>query len=548
MALPVSHPIAPFVSDAFGICGYNPLVNDPDFNRTYDDILAMSTEEFWAYVEYMRTRIREVWDEQGIAPSTGWSDEDVRTEFERLNGFPVDAFWRTCELTGNRVIHNTHVLGNAVNAWNLSRMLKVRINYTEKDNGRSIYDFFAKDELFAKYKPYARRHILRDSFYFFAQTVQIPPEGASLPHRPELRLKDASAFVAAFSDHERAYGEYELLIEAKKKDKGYSGYAEHLQTTTFAVLTFAELKVFHKSGDLLPVCFRVLRQRELNDEHEFHIRMYRKGQKLFPAMFKSFRVSMCQYAVNFPPLTAKLLYQTFLKDLPGEQLTVWDPSSGWAGRILGAMSSELRTHDNTEQHLHYVGTDPNPDFYNGEHSVYADIADYYNAIRVDGSLFGDAHTHELYCSGSEMVQHNPDFRRYRGKLDLVFTSPPYFNREAYSEDENQSFKRFGTYDSWRDGFLKETLKTAYEWLKPNRCLLWNIADLKVGKKYLPLQQDSIAICKELGFEYVETIYMTLRGMPGANRVDENGELTAKNMCKVKGKLYKYEPVLVFRKS
>ena len=41
--------------------------------------------------------------------------------------------------------------------------------------------------------------------------------------------------------------------------------------------------------------------------------------------------------------------------------------------------------------------------------------------------------------------------------------------------------------------------------------------------------------------------MTLRGMPGANRVDKDGKLTAKNMVKIDGRLYKHEPFLVFYK-
>ena len=42
----------------------------------------------------------------------------------------------------------------------------------------------------------------------------------------------------------------------------------------------------------------------------------------------------------------------------------------------------------------------------------------------------------------KMVQNhnNPNFQKYKGKLDISFTSPPYFNREQYSQDETQSFK------------------------------------------------------------------------------------------------------------
>ena len=51
----------------------------------------------------------------------------------------------------------------------------------------------------------------------------------------------------------------------------------------------------------------------------------------------------------------------------------------------------------------------------------------------------------------------------KGKLDMVFTSPPYFDREQYSEDDEQSFKSYPMYSDWRDNFLKRpTLTNAYE--------------------------------------------------------------------------------------
>lgn len=530
----------------FKICGRNPIVNDPLVNLTYDEILRMSDQEFLVYIGCMRSQIRKIWDEQGIAPTNGWTEDDVAEDFAQLGGFPVATFWKKDELTGRRIIHNTYNTGNSVNAWNMGEMLKVRINYTEdSDKGKSIYDFFARDDFFKRYLPYARRHFLRDSFYFFAQTVKA---GDRLPHRPEIQAFNAQDFVRDFAKHERQYGTHELLIEAKPVKKGYSGYAEHLRDAAFMALTYNELVDLVKEGSLPRICCRVIRaNKELNRDHVFHVRMYERGQKLFPNMYKSFRVSMCQYAVNFPPLTAKLVYETFLRPEYGPYVRVWDPSSGWAGRILGAMASETRTGKNGSQHLHYIGTDPNPEFYDGNESMYASVADFYNQIRVRESLFGESHTYEMFCSGSEMIQFNPAFQQYREKLDLVFSSPPYFNREAYSEDENQSFKKFNAYDSWREGFLRETLKTAYEWLKPNRFLVWNIADVKVGKKYLPLEQDSIDICTSLGFKHVETTGMTLKGMPGANRVDENGNLTAKNMAKIDEKLYKIEPFLVFHK-
>ena len=138
---------------------------------------------------------------------------------------------------------------------------------------------------------------------------------------------------------------------------------------------------------------------------------------------------------------------------------------------------------------------------------------------------------------------------YRGKLDLVFTSPPYFNREAYSEDENQSYKKYGSsYESWRDGFLRPTLETCAEWLKPERYLLWNIADLLIKGEYLPLEKDSIEILESVGLQYKYTLKMAMESMPGQNRVDENGIPKCKNYCKVEDRFLKYEPIFVFKKT
>ena len=92
-----------------------------------------------------------------------------------------------------------------------------------------------------------------------------------------------------------------------------------------------------------------------------------------------------------------------------------------------------------------------------------------------------SNTFEVFQDGSELIHNNPEFQKYKGKLDISFTSPPYFNREQYSQDENQSFKAYGEYDDWRDNFLKPTLTTIYEYLKNDRYILWNIADIKIGE-------------------------------------------------------------------
>jgi hypothetical protein len=222
---------------------------------------------------------------------------------------------------------------------------------------------------------------------------------------------------------------------------------------------------------------------------------------------------------------------------------VYDPSSGWGGRILGAMSTRLSTP------LHYVGTDPNTDHsIAGDSTKYADLANFYNASKNSGVLFQSANTFDIYQLGSEVIGSDERFCKYKGKLDMVFTSPPYFAKEAYSEDPTQSYKKFTGYDAWREGFLRPTLKTAVEWLRNDRYLLWNIADAKFGADMLPLEKDSRDILLELGMEYKGVLKMSLAQMPGGNRIDpDTGLPKAKNFCKVNGMWLKYEPIFVFYK-
>ena len=532
-------------SELFPIARLHPLIDDPTVNCTFDDILAMTDTEFESYVREMRAAFLTYWDTEGLPPRRGWTHEEITEEFGKLSGFDVQRFWKTDELSGRRVIHNTHVsTGSAVNAWHASKMYQTRINYTEKDDGKSIYDFFAKPELFEHYLPYARRHFLRDSFYMFAQTVT---GGTPLTHRPEIIPATAVSFITEFAAHERVYQTQELLLEAKLVSKGqqYTGYNDKMRTSPLMVLTHTEYHEAITAGLLPPITRRNILPKHDLDQYEFHVRLYDKGQKLFPNLFRSFRISMCQYAVNYPTLTAKLLYETFLSHVDAQTVRVWDPSSGWAGRLLGALTYSPRTKQ--DQRLEYYGTDPNPAFYKADTSVYRVIADYYNTIRAEESLFGETNIGTVYQLGSEDFPQTPAYQQYVGKGDLVFTSPPYFNREAYSDDPNQSYKKFASYEVWRDQFLRATLQHTFDWLNHERYLLWNIADLKVGKKYLPLEQDSKRIAQDIGYVYKETILMALMNMPGANRVTEDGEATAKNYLKMNGKIMKYEPVHVFWK-
>ena len=80
-------------------------------------------------------------------------------------------------------------------------------------------------------------------------------------------------------------------------------------------------------------------------------------------------------------------------------LHIYDPSAGWGGRILGAMS----VHD---RQIHYIGTDPNTDNYIDElnQSRYEYLADFFNDKTNGGNpFFGHRNTYDVYQNGSEFV-------------------------------------------------------------------------------------------------------------------------------------------------
>ena len=172
-------------------------------------------------------------------------------------------------------------------------------------------------------------------------------------------------------------------------------------------------------------------------------------------------------------------------------------SCGWGGRLLGALSSK--------RVKKYIGTEPSTKTFEG-----------LNKIKDDFSYLGKEV--ELNCLGSEVF-------KPKEKVDLCFTSPPYFDTEKYSDEKTQSYIKFPSNDEWVNGFLKKTIEHCYYGLKNNGYMLMNIANTP---KYKFIEEETVRISKELGFIQEDTLQLTLSSVMGAG--------------------YKYEPVFVFKKK
>lgn len=523
---------------------------------TYHEILQKTDEEFVEWSRLVRKEVIDQWDGKGIPPVVGKDEDGIIESFKKLRSNPCDFHIddpSDDESLG--IIRNFNKDASSVNQF-FPTMLKTRISVGKSPDGAtSIYDHFVKDELEDKFIKAMKRSIFSDSMYSFSRSLVKDPK-----QNPFWNGQGAVEFVKEVSKGNIFTGKYSnchiWLDQYKELDpENYefesNGESKRLYLTADEVTDlidngYLKRHEVHTKGDEI-IDREVLKSGKVRSYH-YLIRWYEKDQPIFPKIHQVFRLGLGQPAVNFPPLTAKWIYENYTSHIQqDEPLHIYDPSAGWGGRILGAMSSR--------KNIHYIGTDPNTDNMIPELGIsrYQYVADFYNDRCLTD--FSDEflkffepsvepNTYHIFQDGSELIKDNKDFQQYKGKLDLVFTSPPYFNREQYSEDESQSFKAYGQYDEWRTNFLIPTLTTAFNYLKPDRYILWNIASIKIGSDtYFDLEGDSIEALTKLGCEYKGKLKMLMTRMIGLNP-DSDG---VKNSVEYGGKWYKYEPILVFYK-
>ncbi len=165
-------------------------------------------------------------------------------------------------------------------------------------------------------------------------------------------------------------------------------------------------------------------------------------------------ISLRKYiAAQFRPSVAKFIYDTYKPE------TVLDFSMGWGDRILGAHVS-----DSVKK---YVGIDPNVNLFDG----YQKQIDSYNSL-------GNVKNYELLCgcAEDESLVLNDEF-------DMIFTSPPYFDKEKYDQSSNQSYIKYHKFDSWMKDFLFKTIELRTKNLKSGGYLIINISDIYTRKKH-----------------------------------------------------------------
>ncbi len=212
-------------------------------------------------------------------------------------------------------------------------------------------------------------------------------------------------------------------------------------------------------------------------------------------------VKNTQACSNFRPGFAAHMYRRFCPTGG----TVLDTSTGYGGRLVGALASTVVAH--------YIGIDPNTPTVAGNRK----LLDYLG--RTDFA--------ELIESPAEDVPPSS----LADRADFAFTSPPYFRKEHYSDDDTQSWKRYGEPEAWREGFLLEMMRLQFVALKPGAYAAVNIGDVLIGSVRHPLGDWTKDCAKRVGFTHETTLEFPMGRRFGANQKDEIAT----------------EPVFVFRK-
>ena len=195
---------------------------------------------------------------------------------------------------------------------------------------------------------------------------------------------------------------------------------------------------------------------------------------------------------NYRPGIAMYFYRQFGK----KDGTVLDPCAGYGGRIVGWLASQLGGT--------YIGVDPHTVSQKGNQAMVNTLG-IKDRVQLITSPFEDVSIKKL---------------KLAGKVDLIFTSPPYFCKEFYSKESTQSSIRYPKINDWVSGFLKPLFEKSFEALKSTGTCAFNIADVKIGSKTYPLEVMALQAAENAGFKHRETVNLNI----STNKFGSGGQI------------------------
>lgn len=156
----------------------------------------------------------------------------------------------------------------------------------------------------------------------------------------------------------------------------------------------------------------------------------------------------------FKPAAAYHLMSRYLVGV--QSPVVWDPSGGFGGRLLG-FAALAKSVSGT-----YLACEPATATFRDLLLLSADISLEFPKIRVSLTKAG---------SETDLSDFLDD-----SSVDLVITSPPYYDREKYFDEPGQCWLDFPSKSLWRTGYLMPTMQNAFRCLKSGGHTVFNVDD------------------------------------------------------------------------
>jgi len=277
---------------------------------------------------------------------------------------------------------------------------------------------------------------------------------------------------------------------------------QHRTSYTPHNITGQELKHFY--GLIILENKTIVRLQKLTDyfQEQHRITAKRYDQELTPLEYWQNNKELTRNQVrrqtkectNFCPTIICSLIKLF------KSKHILDFSSGWGDRLLGVMTYDDKIKS-------YYGIDPNKSLHTGYKNMIKSFLP--KSSKQKYNMINDC---------AEVAIKNID-----QNFDLIFTSPPYFDLEKYSDSPNQSINKFPRFEDWYNKFLLKSSFDSINKLVKNGIFALNINDTKDHKIVDRLIKD---LSKISSIEFLGIIYF---GNPAQ-------------------KSYIYQPILVWLKK
>lgn len=180
---------------------------------------------------------------------------------------------------------------------------------------------------------------------------------------------------------------------------------------------------------------------------------------------------------SFNPVLCEVVYKWFM---PKEGDVVFDPFAG--GIVRGGVASALG--------YEYIGFDVNPEQVSSNYEEYDKLGEKY-----------------VFNGSAVWLEKDSTIEQPHKKPDLIFTCPPYYNLEQYTNDE----KDLSTAKTYEDFIKKYTkiIQMCYNQLKDNSFSVWVVSDVrdKETTEYYGLVADTIKLHQQAGFKFYNEIIL-----------------------------------------